>query len=45
MPEKVAEESEKSFLQGLKPICFGAFSPGLKPRPPKEKTAAAPRLE
>jgi hypothetical protein len=27
----------KNFLLGLKPILGGEFTPGLKPRPPKEK--------
>jgi hypothetical protein len=26
----------KDFLQGLKPIVYRDFMPGLKPRPPKE---------
>ncbi len=30
-------ESQKEFLQGLKPIILSAFTPGLKPRPPVEK--------
>jgi hypothetical protein len=30
-------KAKKEFLQWLKPICFGDFTPGLKPRPPKEK--------
>src|SRR5256885_838328 len=29
-------ESERSFLQGLKPVLSGRDSPGLKSRPPKE---------
>jgi hypothetical protein len=27
----------KVFLQGLKPADFEGFTPGLKPRPPKEQ--------
>ena len=30
-------ERQKEFLQGLKPIILSGFTPGLKPRPPKEK--------
>jgi hypothetical protein len=36
--EEAAEKHQKAFLQGLKPIRFGCFTPGLKPQPPKEKT-------
>jgi len=38
MAKQVADESKKGFLQGLKPVGFGASTPGLKPRPPKEKS-------
>ena len=46
---RATEKSEKCFLQGLKPIGFGGFTPGLKSRPPKEKlfgtTEAVPSRE
>ena len=35
------EEWRKNFLQGLKPNCFRTFTPGLKPRPPKDKAFSA----
>jgi hypothetical protein len=35
--EEAAEKYRKAFLQGLKPIGFKSFTPGLKPRPPKER--------
>jgi hypothetical protein len=31
-------EGGENFLQGLKPIRVEVFTPGLKPRPPKEKS-------
>jgi hypothetical protein len=34
---RVAKEYRHVYLQGLKPIRFSGFAPGLKPRPPKEK--------
>jgi hypothetical protein len=37
MAEEAAEKHRKAFLQGLKPIGFWSFTPGLKPRPPKER--------
>jgi len=39
--KEAAEKHRKAFLQGLKPIGFRTFTPGLKPRPPKEKTFSA----
>jgi hypothetical protein len=36
--EEVGEEYREDFLQGLKPIGYKCFTPGLKPRPPKERT-------
>src|SRR5208337_2592935 len=36
-PKEVAGKAEKHFLQGLKPLSFKGFTPGLKPRPPEEK--------
>ena len=41
MTSQAAEKLVKVFLQGLKPIGFRTFMPGLKPRPPKEKTFSA----
>jgi hypothetical protein len=46
------EKTLQGFLQGLKPVGLRALTPGLKPRPPKEKAfapslftvASAPRL-
>src|SRR5208337_1084553 len=35
--KEVAEKPGKDFLQGLKPVGASSFTPGLKPRPPKEK--------
>jgi hypothetical protein len=35
--EQVAEKGLQPFLQGLKPFHSRSISPGLKPRPPKEK--------
>ncbi len=35
--EESAGKYGNSFLQGLKPIDCRSFTPGLKPRPPKEK--------
>jgi hypothetical protein len=32
----LGRKDRKNFLQGLKPIGFRDFTPGLKPRPPKE---------
>jgi hypothetical protein len=37
MDEEGAERPEKAFLQGLKPIVYKGFAPGLKPRPPKDE--------
>jgi hypothetical protein len=34
--KEAAEKHRNSFLQGLKPSRSGCFTPGLKPRPPKE---------
>jgi hypothetical protein len=31
-----SQKQEKNFLQGLKPLDSKLFTPGLKPRPPKE---------
>ncbi len=39
--EEAGEKHRKTFLQGLKPIGFRNLTPGLKPRPPKEKTFSA----
>jgi len=36
--EEAAEKHRKAFLQRLKPIGYKGFTPGLKPRPPKEQT-------
>src|SRR5208283_3404248 len=36
-----AKKHGKAFLQGLKPIGFGSFTPGLKLRPPKDETFSA----
>jgi rRNA maturation RNase YbeY len=38
---QVAKKGRPSFLQGLKPIDSGGFTPGLKPRPPKERPFSA----
>jgi len=35
-PEAATEKQGKHFLQGLKPIHAERFTPGLKPRPPRE---------
>jgi len=32
-----AEKPEGGSLEGLKPVGFRLFAPGLKPRPPKEE--------
>jgi hypothetical protein len=37
MAEEDAENNKRTLLQGLKPIGYMGFTPGLKPRPPKEK--------
>ena len=34
---RAAEKPSKPFLQGLKPIQSRRFTPGLRPRPPKER--------
>jgi hypothetical protein len=34
--ELAAEKRPKTFLQGLKPVRYKAFTPGLKPLPPEE---------
>jgi len=39
--EEAAEKCRKDSLQGLKPIGYKGFTPGLKPRPPKETTFPA----
>src|SRR5271157_1877320 len=39
--EQGAEKLDKDSLQGLKPIGHRGFTPGLKPRPPKERTSTA----
>jgi molybdate transport system substrate-binding protein len=39
--EEATEKGRKGFLQGLKPVGYTDFTPGLKPRPPKEKTISA----
>jgi len=39
--EEAAGKYRKEFLQGLKPTGYKGFTPGLKPRPPKEKTFSA----
>jgi|GEM_PF-1991051 hypothetical protein len=39
--EQAAEKPRKDFLQGLKPIGYKSFTPGLKPRPPKEASFSA----
>jgi hypothetical protein len=39
--EEAAGEYRKNFLQGLKPIDISGFTPGLKPRPPKEAAFSA----
>jgi len=35
--EQAAEKLDKGYLQGLKPNGYKGFTPGLKPRPPKEE--------
>jgi hypothetical protein len=35
--DEAAEKGLKPFPQGLKPASLGGFTPGLQPRPPKEK--------
>jgi len=39
--EEAAEKGRKDSLQRLKPIGYKGFTPGLKPRPPKETTFPA----
>jgi hypothetical protein len=41
MAEQAAEEYWIDFLQGLKPVGHRSFTPGLKPRPPEERTFSA----
>jgi hypothetical protein len=38
-------KAKKESLQGLKPICLGGFTPGLKPRPPEEKKSSGSVIE
>ena len=38
-----AGKCRREFLQGLKPIGSVRFTPGLKPRPPKETTSPTGR--
>jgi hypothetical protein len=40
---QVARVNGKEFLQGLKPIPFEVFTPGLEPRPSTEKKTSSPR--
>jgi hypothetical protein len=39
--KQVLGKNRGSVLQGLKPIPSTCFTPGLKPRPPKEETLSA----
>ena len=39
--KQAAEKLGETFLQGLKPIGAKSLTPGLKPRPPREKDVAS----